>query len=191
MTEQGCANPIDFDVLVAYWLCEQQALDEPRIEEHVFECAYCARRLEELTALVYGLRAAVRNGATQGVVTQGLIEQMRQGGLRVREYRLAPGERVSCTIRAEDDAVVGRMQVPLTGVRRVDVLENLDLGDGRVRQSRVEDVPFDPLAGEVIYLPAAAVLRQRPAHTLRVVLVAVGDTGEQRLGEYTFAHSPS
>jgi hypothetical protein len=111
--------------------------------------------------------------------------------MRIREYRLGPGERVACTIRADDDAVVGRLQVPLAGVKRVDALESLDLGDGRVREWRVEDVPFDPAGGEILSLPSAADLRKRPAHTLRVALVAVDETGERPLGEYTFAHTPS
>ena len=75
--------------------------------------------------------------------------------MRIREYRLAPGERVACTIRADDDAVVSRMQVPLAGVKRVDALQSLDLGDGHVQQWRVEDVPFDPDADEMLSLPSA------------------------------------
>ena len=100
-------------------------------------------------------------------------------------------ERVNCTIRAEDDAVVSRLQVPLAGVKRVDALQSLDLGEGRVQQRRLEDVPFDPVAGEVLSLPSAAELKKMPAHTFRVQLVAVDDGGERPLGEYTFAHTPS
>ena len=73
----------------------------------------------------------------------------------------------------------------------MDALQSLDRGEGRVQQRRVEDVPFDPDAGEVLSLPAAAELRKMPAHTFRVQLVAVDDAGERPLGEYTFAHTPS
>jgi hypothetical protein len=83
------------------------------------------------------------------------------------------------------------MRVPLAGVKRVDALHSLDLGDGRVRQWRGEDVPFDPDAGEVLILPSAAELKKLPAHVLRVRLVAVDEAGERSLGEYTFAHAPS
>ena len=51
------------------------------------------------------------------------------------------------------------------------------------------DVPFDPEAGEVLFMPTAATLRQMPSHTLRVRLVAVDETGERSLGDYTFRHS--
>ena len=186
-----CAKPIDFEVLVAYWQGELPATEDAPIEEHFCGCAYCARRLEELAALAFGIRAAVRDGAVRAVITQPFLEHMKRHGMRIREYRLAPGERVACTIRADDDAVVGRMQVPLAGVKRVDALQSLDLGDGRVQQWRVEDVPFAPNADEVLALPSAAALKKLPAHTFRVRLVAVDEAGERPLGEYTFAHTPS
>jgi hypothetical protein len=191
MTDTRCAQPIEFEALVAYWLGELPAAAEAPLEEHFFGCAHCARRLEALAALASGIRAAVRNGAVQAVITQPFLEHMRRQGMRIREYRLAPGERVACTIGADDDAVVSRMQVPLAGVKRVDALRSLDLGDGRVQRWRLEDVPFDPDAGEVLSLPSAAALKKLPAHTQRVQLVAVDEAGERPLGEYTFAHTPS
>jgi hypothetical protein len=191
MTGTRCAKPIEFEALLAYWLGELAAAAEAPIEEHFLGCAYCARQLEDLAALALGIRAAVRNGAVRAVITQRFLEHMKRQGMRVREYRVAPGERVACTIRADDDAVVGHMQAQIAGVRRVDALESLDLGDGRVQQWRVEDVPFDPDAGEVLTLPSAAALKRLPAHTLRVRLVAVDEAGERPLGEYTFAHTPS
>jgi anti-sigma factor RsiW len=191
MTHARCAKPIGFEALAAYWLGELAPDAEASIEEHFFGCDLCARRLEELAALASGVRAAVLNGSVQAVITQPFLEQLKRQGMRVREYQVVPDGRVACTIRADDDAVVGRMQVPLTGVKRVDAVEALDLGDGRVRRWRLEDVPFDPDAGEVLSLPSAAALRQLPAHTLRVELVAVDDAGERLLGAYTFAHTPS
>ena len=191
MTDERCAKPIEFEALIAYWLGELPATAEAPIEEHVLGCAYCTRRLEELAALAFGIRAAVRNGAVRAMITQPFLEHMKRQGMRIREYRLAPGERVACTIAADDDAVVGRMQVPLVGVKRVDALQSLDLGDGRMQQWRVEDVSFDQDAGEVLLLPSAAELKTLPAHTLRVQLVAVEEAGEKLLGEYTFAHRPS
>ena len=191
MTGARCARPIEFEALVAYWLGELPAAAEAPIEEHIFGCPHCTERVDELAALAFGIRAAVRNGAVRAVITQPFLEHMKRQGMRVREYRVAPGERVACTIRADDDAVVGHMQAQVAGVRRVDALESLDLGDGRVERWRVEDVPFDPDAGEVLTLPSAAALKKLPAHTWRVRLVAVDDAGERPLGEYTFAHTPS
>jgi len=191
MTGPRCAKPIELEPLVAYWLGELPAAAEAPIEEHLFHCAHCTRRLEELAALGFGIRAVVRRGAVQAVITQPFLEQLKRQGMRIREYRLAPGERVACTIRANDDAVVGRMRVPLAGVKRVDVLQSIDLGDGHVQQQRLEDVPFDPNADEMLSLPSATTLKKMPAHTFRVQLVAVDGSGERSLGEYTFAHTPS
>lgn len=191
MTGTHCATPIDVERLVAYWLGELPAADETPIEEHFFACPHCARRLEELAALAYGVRAVVRAGAVQAVITLPFLEQMKRQGMRIREYRVAPGGRVACTIGEDDDAVVGRMQVDLAGVTRVDALQSLDLGDGRVQRWRLEDVPFDRTADEVLSLPSAVALRKLPAHTYRVQLVTVDAEGERPLGEYTFAHTPS
>lgn len=123
-------------------------------------------------------------------LTAGFLEHMKRAGLRIREYPVAPGGTVHCTIRAEDDAVVSRLEAPLAGVRRVGELRSLDLGDGRIERWRLEDVPFDPQVGEVLFTPSTAALRKLPAHTFRVQLVAVDEAGERALGEYTFAHTP-
>jgi len=103
----------------------------------------------------------------------------------------SPGERVACTISANDDAVVGHMQVALAGVKRVDALQSLDLGDGHVQQWHLEDLPFDPSADEMLSLASGTALKKLPAHTFRVQLVAVDESGERSLGEYTFVHAPS
>ena len=190
MTDVQCAEPIEFEALVAYWVGELPTAAEAPIEEHLFGCAHCTRRLEELAALALGIRAVVRQGAVQAVITQPFLEQMKRQGMRIREYRLAPGERVACTIRADDDAVVSRLRASLAGVKRVDALHSLDLGDGHQRQWRVEDLPFDPSTGEVLALPSAQQLRKLPAHIFRVRLVATDESGERTLGEYTFAHTP-
>jgi hypothetical protein len=81
------------------------------------------------------------------------------------------------------------MQAPLAGVKRVDALRRVEVG-GEVTEIRVPDVPFDPAAGELLYLPSAAELRRLPAHTQRVRLVAVEEAGERPIGEYVFAHTP-
>lgn len=190
MTGAACRQPIAFEPLVAWWLGESSAADAATLEEHLFACAHCTQRLAALAALASGIRAAVHGGAVEAVITQPFVDELKRCGMRIREYGLGPGERVACTLGRDDDAVVSRLRVPLAGVGRVDALQSLDLHDGRVRQWRLEDVPFDPAAGEVLALPSAAALRRLPAHTLVVRLVAVEAAGERPLGEYTFAHTP-
>jgi anti-sigma factor RsiW len=180
---------ISLETLIAYWLGELPAAAQEPLEEHLFACASCSARLEELAALASGIRAAVRDGRVAAVISVPFLEMLKRQGLRIREYRVPPGGRVDCTLRADDDAVVSRMQAPLAGVKRVDALRRMEVGD-EVTETRLEDVPFDPAAGEVLHLPSAAWVRGLPANTLRVRLVAVDEAGERPLGEYTFAHTP-
>jgi hypothetical protein len=185
-----CKSPIDFEALVAYWLGELPAAIEAPLEEHFFGCAHCTRRLEELSAMASGIRAAVRAGTVAAVISVPFLEQMKRAGFRIREYRVPPGGTVNCTIRADDDAVVGRMQAPLAGVKRLDALQSIEIGGQRGPDVRLEDVPFDPASGEVLHIPPAAWLKTLPANTSRVTLIAVDEAGERELGEYTFAHTP-
>jgi hypothetical protein len=182
-----CKNPIDFETLVAYWLGEVAEKREVTLEEHLFACAHCSKRLEELAALAAGVRATVEDGKVSLVVSGRFVEAMKQAGLRLREYQLDPGGSVNCTIRTDDDAVISRLRAPLAGVKRLDLV--------RVRagqpEARVADLPFDADTGEVFVIPSAAWLKTMPAFTMRMRLIDVSEKGEAPIGEYTFNHSPS
>lgn len=182
---------LDIPQLAAYWLGELPAAEGEHAEEHLFACADCARRLEWLAALAHGVRAAVRAGAFGMIASAPFVEAMKRAGLRLREYRVEPGGTVNCTIRLDEDAVLSRIRAPLAGVKRLDVLHRLELGGVAQDEARIEDVPFDPASGEVVFIPPAAALKQMPAHRFRMRLVAVGEAGEKTVGEYLFAHSPS
>ena len=182
-----CGNPIPFENLVAWWLGELPEKQEETLEAHVFGCAHCSGRLEELAALASGVRAAVRTGTVSMVVSGSFVETMKQAGLRLREYRLDPGGSVNCTIAADDDAVVSRLHAPLAGVKRLDVVQVQGTGGP---EARLADVPFDAQAGEVLVIPPAAWLKTMPAFTMQMRLIAVSGAGESAIGEYTFRHSP-
>ena len=182
-----CAKPIALETLIAYWLGEQE---DEALETHLMGCAHCSQRLEALAAIAQGVRAVVKNGTLGFSLTQGFLQAMKDQGLRIREYPALPGETINCTITPQDDAVVSRLKAPLAGVKRVDSLRTLEVG-GRIEHRRTEDVPFDPVAGEVLFTPAPSALRKMPAHTWHIQLVAVDESGERELAEYTFAHAPS
>lgn len=184
-----CREPIDLQELTAYWLGELQAAAEEKVEAHFLGCASCAGRLEWLAALSEGVRAVVRTGRLGMVVSLPFIQALKAAGFRLREYSVAPGGRVSCTITAADHAVVSRLRAPLGGVTRVDVVQRVRAGGEDWPEIRLEDVPFDPASGEVLVVHPG-VLRTMPAHTAVTRLVAVGDAGETPIGEYTFAHTP-
>jgi hypothetical protein len=176
---------LDFPLLLDYWLGEAE---DEATEEHLLGCGECSGRLEWLAALGEGVRAVFRRGAVRAVLSRGMVEALKGQGLRLREYRVAAGASVQCTIGAADDYVLSRLEAPLAGVQRLD-LEVLDTVGGALQ--RLEDIPFDPAAGEVLMLPAAAWLRQQPAYVERVRLVAVEEGARRALGEYTFLHTPS
>ena len=175
----------DFPALVDYWFGEAQ---EEALEEHLFACAHCTRRLEELAALGAGIRKAFRSGALRAVVSPGFVEGLKREGLKLREYRVTAGGSVNCTIASEDDFVISRLRAPLAGVERVDLIF---LGERGEEHATLEDVPFDPAAGEVLVCPSAAALKAMPRQTNRWRLLAVGAGGARTLGEYTFVHTPS
>jgi hypothetical protein len=108
--------------------------------------------------------------------------------VRIREYRLPHNGSVNCTVAPEDELLVTRLEAPLQGVERLDALMRLSIAPGV--QHRLEDIPFDAAAGEVLYFSPLAKVRQLPAHTIDLTLLAVADGGARELGRYTFHHSP-
>lgn len=183
-----CAEPIPFATLIEYWFGELSAEAEARIEEHFLACAQCSAELETLALLGQGVRAAFEKGAIHAVISAPFLATMKERGMRLREYPVAPGESVHCTIDKDDDAVVGRLKAPLGGLGRVDVVGTDEAG---TLLFRFDDVPYDPATGEVLFCPPAAALKQMPAHTERVRLLAVGPEGERAIADYTFFHAPS
>jgi hypothetical protein len=181
-----CATPLPMERLIEYWFDEAAARgDDALIEEHLFVCAACSARFEQLAAISAGTKEVVAAGDFGAIVTGPFVTRLIQAGLHVREYRVPPGGSVLCTIAPQDDLVVGRMRAVLGGIERLDVLVHDSAQGG---PARLEDVPFDAQAGEVIFAPGAAHLRALDSLTQRLELVAVAKDGERVIGEYTFNH---
>jgi len=173
----------DLATLLGYWFGELDETREAAIEEHYLGCAACSAQLEEVEALGAGVRRAFAEGHVTAVISSAFAERLRHRGLHLREYRVPCNGSVNCTVAPEDDVLLSRLQVPLQGVERIDLLvAPADL--------RLEDVPFDAASGEVVVAPSIAYIRTLPAHRQVMRLVAVGADGERVLGEYTFNHSP-
>ena len=177
----------DFAKLVEFWFGELAPEDEERLEEHLLDCAHCSEQLGELVELGAGISSVFRSGALRAVISPAFLQKMKVAGMRLREYRVPPGGKVDCTLTATDDAVVGRLQASLTGVARLDLAVLTE--DGAVR-ARLVDIPFNPAAGEVLLCPSAAKLKQQPAHTEVMRLIAVDEAGDRPLADYTFVHTP-
>lgn len=187
MNAPFCTSLLEWDTLIAYWLGELDPAEEERAENHYLGCAHCSHRLEQLAALAGGVRTLARTCGVNMVLNDEFVRRLTDEGLHVREYRVPPNGSVNCTVGPEDDFVVGRLEAPLAGVRRVDMLMLDD--DGNV-QARQQDVPFMADSGGILYAPRIDWLRSMPAFTMRLRLLAVDDGGERPLGDYTFNHAP-
>jgi hypothetical protein len=187
MTSRSCQSPLAWETLLAYWLGELEPDSAEQVEEHYLGCAQCSRRLEQLATLAGGIRDLARSSGVDMVLNDEIVQRLTQDGLRVREYRVARNGSVNCTVAPEDDFVVGRLEAPLQGVQRVDLL-TLD-NDGNIH-ARQQDIPFVADSGSVVFAPGIDKLRAMPASILHFRLLAIDNQGEHTLGDYTFNHSP-
>lgn len=183
----ACDRPLELGALVDILFGEVAAPDEDRVEEHLLECDECSGRLRALVTLGEGVRRLAHEGAVQVVVTPSFLETAAREGLRMREYRVSPGERVACTVAPEDDLLVSHLQADFTGALRVDVVTEV-VGRG---EHRIEDVPVSPDAPELILAMAMPTMRALGPSLVRMRLLAHEAASERLLGEYTFAHTPT
>jgi len=187
MTGPSCTAPIPWDTLFAYWLGELEPDSAGQVEEHYLGCGRCSQRLEQAAVLARGIRDLARRSGVNMVVDDAFVRRLREDGRQVREYRLKPNGSVNCTVTPEDDFVVGRLEAPLAGVQRIDMVTRFSFADADQRQ---EDIPFVADSGGVVFSPSIDALRAMPVSSLRVRLLAVDDQGEHTIGEYTFNHTP-
>lgn len=174
--------------LQEYWLRESSPAETDAAEDHLMRCETCGEALDELIALGEGVRAAFFAGEVWTVSGSAFIRRVANDGLRVREYRVAPNSSVHCTLAPDDELLVARLAAPLQGVQRLDILSESSLAPGQCE--RLEDVPFDPEDGEIVWIAKHARLRSLPAQTVVVRLLAVAADTSRELGTYTFLHRP-
>jgi hypothetical protein len=187
MNSSSCQSPLDWRTLVSYWLGELDPDSEARTEEHYLGCAQCSRRLEELASLAQGIRALTRASGVYAVIDEPFVRRLVERGLQVREYRVPLNGSVNCTVAPEDDFVVARLEAPLAGVTRLDLVDVYPGGAGEVRH---EDIPFVAASGGVMISTPIEALLALPALSLQMRLLAVDNGGERVIGEYTFHHTP-
>jgi len=184
----SCQTPLDPTVLSEYWLEELTETDEDRVEEHLFACEACSRGLQSMVQLIEAIRGLTRKGLLQVIVSEPFLERLRAEGLNIRQYQVHPGGGVACTITDTDDLVIARLAADLTGAQRVDISRC----DAQGREHlRIRDIPLISTRNEVVFSERTDLLRALGPDVLRVRLIAVEDTQERILGEYTFNHTPS
>ena len=181
-----CLEPIADDAFLEWWAGELAPRERRRLEAHLLACDECAARLQFAGALADGVRTLVAHGRVPTVLTPGVLERLRREGRKVREYRVARGGAVHCTVAPGDDVLVARLELGPGGAPRLDLVWRM--GDGE--EKRLSDLPLDPGASELILAVPIDVIRSLPAHVLVLRLVAIRPEGERPLGDYTFRHTP-
>src|SRR5262245_11222600 len=144
----NCSNSIDAAVLADYWLATLPDAEEEAVEEHLLECDRCGQRLREVIALAEGLGKLAREGSLRMVISDAFINRAAEAGLRVRQYAVPAGGSVECTVTAEDNFLIGRLALNVSGATRVDLCMCDERG---VEQLRLQDIPVHSGATSVIY----------------------------------------
>lgn len=188
MTSKPTCPHLNVGDLLHYWFGDTDPAATDAIDAHLFGCDACGAELDRLIALARGVRDALHDGRLSVVVTPRFVARLAEQGLRLREYRVPLNGSVNCSVAAGDEVVVGRLQVPLQGVERLDVAADITPGGGT---EWLHDVPFDAASGEVVLLAKLTELRGMPAHERRVRLLAVEDRGAREIGHFTFRHTPA
>lgn len=183
----GCDRPLELPALSDYWFAELPEPEAGQVEEHLFACDECGARLRALLALGEGVRRLAHEGAIQVVVPPSFLEAASRAGLRIREYVVAPGGSVDCTVTPADDLLVGRMRADFRGTSRLDVLVEVEGQPVRT----IEDVPVSPGAGELILAQSMPAARALGNVVFRFRLVAREGLDGRVLGDYTFRHAPT
>lgn len=195
MTELEC--PYSWSDLVSYLVRESSGAAADALEEHVFECPRCARRIEAVLALRAGVRGVVAGGKLNAAATSDVLRRAAERGLVLRSYRIVPGGEVQCTAGPEDDFIVVRLALAPAGARDGESAEEVDLetavtflDTGQTDHQVVRDIVVDRVSNEIIYLFAGDYVRGIPRSRWVIRARARGASGERILGPYAMDHTP-
>ena len=152
----GCASPIADERLIDYWAGELSPADSAVLEEHLFACAACSARLDDVASVAGGVAALARQGRITGIISRALLNRLQRDGVRVRQFTLDPGETVPCAAFPGDDVVVTSLQANLSGVRSVSLRVT---GPGDVLFGAIDDIPVPAAATGLLWATPGACTR--------------------------------
>jgi hypothetical protein len=183
----SCTERLDAATLADYWLELLGQDEEERVEEHIFDCEECSRRLAEVQAMAEGVRALARAGSLMMVVSERFLNHAGAHGLHIRRYDPPEGGSVQCTVTVEDDLLVGSLAANLSAAKRLDLSLCDPTGN---EQFRLVDIPFDTGSGNVLWQQSITFAKAAPTSTVVARLIDVRESGDETLlGEYTFNHT--
>src|SRR6185295_8978629 len=130
-----------------------------------------------------------RKGSIRMIVSDVFLQRAAEGGLKVREYLVPSGGSVECTVTAEDDILIGRLETSMEGANRVDICICNENG---VEQLRMPDIPVHSGTTRIACQESIRFMKSAPSLKMIMKLVTFDDTGTERtLGEYAFNHTRS
>ena len=180
----ACASPIADERLIDYWTGDLPVDDGATLEEHLFSCAACSARLEEVASVAGGVAALARQGRISGVISRGLLNRLQRDGVRVRQFTLDPGETVPCAAFPGDDVVVTSLHANMAGVRAVSLRVT---GPGGTVFGAIDDIPVPVAATGILRATPGALVRSLPSQQMRLTLRSADDAAI--LGEYVLEHT--
>jgi hypothetical protein len=169
------------ETIAAWALGDLPALEEERLEEHLFACDACARRAQGLQRMIEQLRAALPPLLT--------VERRQQLSARhpdLPAVHVHAGEHAHIRLGGGNDVGIWVMHGALDDATQVDV--EVRAPDGSVLIA-FADVPFDARRGEVV-LACQSHYRLLPMPTtMHVHVTASGAAGQRPVGTYILMHA--
>jgi hypothetical protein len=182
-----CSAPLALGVLIDYWLDELAPAAEDTVEEHLFQCGECSRRLQWIAEVGAATRDLLRRGRVPLVLTADLLARLEQDGVRIRHHYVEAGGSTHCTAGPDDDLVGLTLRGEFRAEERVDLVY-LEAPDS-LRERRT-GIPVDSGRGQVVVVERGEAIRALPAQRVRLALYGVGPSGQRTIGEYTLFHTP-
>jgi hypothetical protein len=180
-----CPRPLDVAALLAWWHGDALATEQDALEEHLFACAHCFARMQQLQGLMESVRQVVREGATASVaLTHAAVERLAHDGVPVREYRVPPNGAINCNASRARVQLL-HLELPPGDDARLDLVFEPSSGAAY----RLEDLPADRPRGEIALAFSGEEIRRLPDQLLELHLLAVDAAGERELARYTLRHS--
>ncbi|MGE0456038.1 MAG: hypothetical protein AB7O37_21890 [Vicinamibacteria bacterium] len=175
-----CANPLPDERLLEYLCGELSPEQEGPLEDHVFGCAACAAEAEKIAGLV-----AIVHRLIPAVLTRSRFEGLASAGLVSASKAMTPGKVAEVVYPPSGQVLVLRLGgADLGRAARLDV--ELRTAQG-ASIGRMEGVPFDASAGEVLVACQRHFAESYPSDVVFVLEVVSGEA-RRRVGEYTVLH---
>jgi anti-sigma factor RsiW len=190
MNVRACPHSIELGNLVDYLLDELEPAEAERVEDHVFECSSCAKRLESIYRIADAVADAVRHGEVGGTVNDAVVTRATEEGLTVREYRIAPGETVPCAAGPEDLVAV-RLSGDFAGFGELTLdTDFLDLETDQQAPTVSRPVLADRDRGEVVLLFPGSLVRTFPRSRWTLTVRGESEEGPRTVGTFVMDHTP-